>query len=213
MNNFTTQKIEVEIKLVEPNPWNPNLQTDFIFRKEIESIKKFGLLGSILVREVAGIYQILDGEHRWKACKELGYTKIQVETLGEIPDQEAKTLTVLLNNLRGKDDIEKRAEILKQLSDGQLSLLPFTEEEINNEKALFEFDFSQYDKQEKIEKRKIDNTLCFGLTEKERELWNKSLAFAKKEENLSDISLFLKMLEGYLELRCIRDNKGNWKLD
>ena len=201
MNKFTTRKIEVDIKLIEPNPWNPNLQSDFIYQKEIESIKKFGLLGSILVRETAGIYQILDGEHRWKACKELGFTKIQVETIGEIPDEQARTFTILLNNIRGKDNIEKRAELFKQLDEGQLSLLPFTKEEIENEKALFEFDFSQYDKQEKIEQRKTTNTLCFALTENERELWDKAIEEIKKQNSkVNEIEIFLKILKEYLWL-------------
>lgn len=211
MNNFSTVKILANIDDVVPNGFNPNQMSKELFEKEVNSIKELGLMGSILVRDYAGCYQILDGEHRWRACKDLGYTQIQVENLGEIDDNQAKMLTILLNNLRGKDDIEKRAKLFEELNKGQLQLLPFTEEEIENEKALFKFDFSQYDKQEVIPDRIVNNTLCFGLSKEERDLWDKTIQYAKDKEKKTDIQWLMRAINEYLELRISRDNEGNWK--
>lgn len=196
MNNFKTTKQTVPIDHCEPNPWNPNQQSEELFKKEVASIQELGLLGSILVREVAGIYQILDGEHRWKACKKLGYTEIPVESIGEISDTDAKLLTVLMNNLRGKDDLEKRAKIFEELNKGQLQLLPFTDEEIENEKALFKFDFSQYDKQEP-ENRNPNRMINIEVTAEEYELWQKCKDIAKGNGQ-TEVQLLISFTEQYL---------------
>lgn len=198
MNNFSTTKITVPIKNVLPNPWNPNVQSDDIFEKEKKSIEEMGMLGSILVRETAGVYEILDGEHRWKACKELGYTEIPVETIGEIPDNQAKTLTILLNNLRGKDDVLKRAEILKSLDEGQLQLLPFSEEEVENEKKLLDFDFSQYDEQEPVKDRQM--LINVPVSEEEYKVWQTCVDLANKEE-ITPTQLIMRAAEDFLALR------------
>lgn len=212
MNNFTTEKKKVDIKLVRPNPWNPNTMSKEMFEKAKHSLKELGMLGSILVREVCGIYEILDGEHRWKAAKELEYTEITIESLGEIDDQKAKVLTILLNNLKGKDDLEKRAAIFKELNENQMSLLPFTKEEIENEIKLFNFDFSQYARLEKIEERKVTNNVCFGFTEEERQLWNEALLVAKKKDGITnEIQLLMYMLNDYLTIRVFKNDDGSYK--
>lgn len=146
MNKFTTTKKIVPINQITPNRWNPNVQSKEMFAKGKQSVETLGMLGSILVRETAGCYEILDGEHRWRYCLELGYTEVPVETMGEIDDKQAMALTVLINNIHGKDDVEKRAKIFAALDEGQLQLMPFTAEEIENEKNLFKFDFSKYEK-------------------------------------------------------------------
>ena len=146
MDKFTTVQLEVSIEEVFPNPWNCNVQNDKTFEKEIESIKVHGFIVPVLVRKKGEIYEIIDGEHRWRACKALEFTKIKVESLGEIEDAMAKVLTIKLNNLRGQDDIIKRAKILKELNEGQLALLPFERKELEEEIKLLEFDFSQFEK-------------------------------------------------------------------
>lgn len=131
---------------IMPNFWNPNCMSSSMFEKMKQTIEQKGLFGSIICRKYGDKYQILDGEHRMKACKELGYTDLPVECcIDEITDEEVKFWTIHFNNTRGKDDIEKRSKILDQLSQGQIQLLPFTEEEIQHEKDLFKFDFSQYE--------------------------------------------------------------------
>lgn len=142
---FPTIKKMVHIEDVVKNSWNPNVQDDKTFQREINSIKTHGFIDPILVREKDDTYEIIDGEHRWKACLELKYKQIPVESMGKVDDATAKILTIKLNNLRGRDDILKRAQILKELNKGQLKLLPFDSQEIEEELKLLDFDFSQYD--------------------------------------------------------------------
>jgi len=133
-------KIRVEIKNVpiqsiKPNPWNPNKQSEHVFEKEIKSIKKFGYLDPILVRKKKDGYEIIDGEHRWKAAKEIGTLEIPVNDLGEVSDLDAKQLTILMNEIRGKSETGLLSDLMKELEaslgmGGLLDVMPFTEMEI-----------------------------------------------------------------------------------
>lgn len=205
-NKFTSTKLVVPIDKIAPNRWNPNVQSKETFEKTKQSIEKFGLVGSVYVREInhtSADYEILDGEHRWKAAKEMGYTEIPVENLGAITDDQVKVLTVLFNNLRGKDDVEKRAAIFKQLDAGQLQLLPFTAEQIEAEKSLVDFDFSIYDKEETVPARGTSNVLIhLELTKEEKRIWDEACTIAKAKEKLNETQLFMYMLKFYLQLRA-----------
>lgn len=210
MNNFVTKKIEVSIHNIKPNPFNPNFMDAPTFRKEVESIKQLGMIGSIIVRDhiVPGYYEILDGEHRWKAAVELGYTLMQVETIGQIPDSMMKFLTVHLNNLHGKDDIFKRAAILKDLDAGQTQLLPFTTEEIDNEKKLISFDFSQYEREAELPERKFAMVVVLPLNVDEAKVWQaakdelvaRKLITVDNSKKKQDIQAIMKMIEFTLGL-------------
>lgn len=222
MNNFKTEKKEVDIDKVRPNQWNPNVQDKKIFEKEKKSIQDLGFLGSILVRDhaVTGYYEILDGEHRWKACKELGYTKIPVESIGKISDKEAQLLTVLINNLRGKDDIFKRAKILEQLESGQLELLPMTAEEIEHEKRFVQFDFSQYDKEgEEMPEREFGKVIVLPMTDEEGLIWQKAKEemikrkmVSEKNKKKQDVQMAMILIKSFLTL-AIGPSEGKDKFD
>lgn len=143
MDNFTTKTLTVDLAVVRPNPWNPRKQNDFMYRKLVDSIKQNGFIGAAIVREVEGGYEIINGEHRWTACKELGYKQIKVESLGTIDDGLAKLLTISLNNLEGEDDPIERGKLMldiKTNSPSLLELLPFEMSQIESEIGLVNFD-------------------------------------------------------------------------
>jgi len=182
---FTTKQIEPFLTQIEPNPWNPNIQEDAIFNSLKKSIKENGFTCPILIRELGeGKFQIIDGEHRYKACTALGYVKIKAENIGVISDSIAKILTIALNNIRGQDDILKRAEILKALNEGQRSMFPWSEETMKNELALLDFDWDKFNnvELEDMSKQKKDNTACFSLTEAQQVLLKECINFTKKKD-------------------------------
>lgn len=201
MNKFTTTKITVPINHIVPNRWNPNVQSKEMFAKGVNSVKELGMLGSILVRETGGVYEILDGEHRWRYMQELGYTECPVETMGEVSDEMAQTLTILMNNIRGKDDVEKRAKIFEALNEGQLQLLPFTQEEIENEKALFHFDFSKFSDKKEVKERVVNRTFAIALTDDEWEVLQKCLETARNDYKQKDIEWLMEVCKDYLDVR------------
>lgn len=81
-----------------------------------ESIRNAGFLEAnpILARPNGDdTYEIIDGEHRWRAAKELGIRKVPCD-VGEIDDLEANRLRVILNKDRGRLDYFKLSKLLNQ---------------------------------------------------------------------------------------------------
>lgn len=132
-------KVNVQVVPVEklfPNIWNPNRQTDFIFSKEIESIKTHGFVAPILVREIEEGFEIIDGEHRWKAAKQLGFESVAINNMGHVSDSVAKQLTVIMNEVKGKADSSILADLLRDLEkdigkEALLAAMPYSQVELD----------------------------------------------------------------------------------
>jgi ParB/RepB/Spo0J family partition protein len=100
MDEIKGEVLTVDINKCFPNVWNPNEMDEFMYEKEKNSILTFGFLDPITVREIPEGYEIIDGEQRWNAAKDLGYTVISVNNLGNLSDSVAKQLTVIMNELK-----------------------------------------------------------------------------------------------------------------
>jgi ParB family chromosome partitioning protein len=193
---------ELDINKLCENDWNPNTQNELVYKSIKGSIEKHGLLMFPVVRDYVGQYQIIDGEHKWKACKELGYTTIKALVLGdsehEVSDDDAMALTELLNT-RGEDDPIKQAKLIRELqkqNPSQLSLFPYTEKELENKVKLIDFDFSKYDKQEVVEVKR-ERTLAFALSNAEYDLCRHALSLTKKPQTEG----LMVIIKEYLQLR------------
>lgn len=216
--NFVTTKEIVSIDRIVPNRWNPNYMTPDVFAKAKKSVEELGFMGSILVRRInhtSADYEIMDGEHRWKVLKETNATECPVEIIDrDVSDKEAQMLTILLNNLHGKDDIYKRAKILEALDDGQLQLLPFTSEEIENEKKFVQFDFSQYEGDgSNMPERKFAQVVVLQMNNDEAAIWNKAKSSLQergiisndKTKKIADLQMAMFLIKNYL---IIKENKS-----
>lgn len=161
INKFPVEIKKVSVNSVFPNKWNPNIQNDNIYKTLVKSIKELGFIVPVLVREIeVDTYEIIDGEHKWKAANELGYTEIMVASMGKIEDSTAQLLTISMNNIRGNDDVMKRAELLQLIKAGQkplFSLLPMSEKQIEQELALLNFDFSKF---KNIDVEEVEKNRC-----------------------------------------------------
>jgi hypothetical protein len=117
---------------MDVNPWNPNRMTAAMFAKALESIELYGFIDPILVRESGGRYQIIDGEHRWRAGITLGISSFPVVCIDGVDDATAKKLTIVMNELHGQADPQKMGDLLNEiLSDTSLDdllvALPYDE--------------------------------------------------------------------------------------
>jgi hypothetical protein len=198
-HKLVTTKIVVPIDDIYPNQDNPNRMADFMYEKMKTTIEKAGLFGGIIVREYAGAYQIIDGEHRWKACKELGFTELPVENAGEMEDKEASFWLLYFNNTRGKGDILKEAEIIKQLEEGQMTLLPWEDDEIENRKKLVTWSIGDFNEQKEV-KVKTKGVISIVVDTHVVDAWKHALEVGKKDK-LSEQDIIVKMIDEFLVLR------------
>ena len=109
--------IAIRPKDVKENAWNPNVMDAATFEKEILSIQNNGFIDPIKVRELPdGSLEVVDGAHRRRAAIQLGLKKIPAVNLGTIPDEQAKKLTIIANELRGAPEPVLLAALLKDLN-------------------------------------------------------------------------------------------------
>lgn len=107
---------EVSTSQLQPNRWNFNEMTVEEMRSVIESIRRFGRIYPVIVRQLSeDSYEVIDGEHRWIAHRELGLEKIRIKNLGYVPDEIAQELTLILNETRGEPDVQKLSRLVNEL--------------------------------------------------------------------------------------------------
>lgn len=93
---------ELALTQIEPNPFQPRK----VFAQEqleelAESIKTYGLLQPVLVREIGGKYQLISGERRYRASILAGLEKIPA-IVRQIDDKQAAEMA-LVENLARED--------------------------------------------------------------------------------------------------------------
>lgn len=144
--------LRVPIGVVHPNSWNPNKQTDRTYTAERESIRTFGFIDPCLVwphPDREGEWQIIDGEHRWRAAGDEHLTEILVTPLTNLTEAAAKKLTIVLNETRGDADVVLLGALLNdlqaQLGEEEFPLaLPYSEGELAHLLALGTEDWDRF---------------------------------------------------------------------
>ena len=108
----------VKIEDVYPNNWNPNIQDQRTEEATVESNALYGMLDPITVRphpKYENKYEILDGEHRQKACINLEYEEIPVNVVSGLSEDDARKLTIIANEARGFADKVDLSYLLGEL--------------------------------------------------------------------------------------------------
>lgn len=125
--------LQVEVARLRPNPWNTNSVGAQNFEKLKDSIEKLGFFKPILARELdGGQFEILGGEHRWRAAMEQGISTVPVISVGKISDLVAKQMSLVDNERYGEDDqvaLQRLIEEIQSELDYQLSeIAPYDDE-------------------------------------------------------------------------------------
>jgi hypothetical protein len=160
-NDLTIEHLP--IASVEPNPWNPNKQNERQYQAEIESIVQNGFIAPILVRKLDDAFQIVDGEHRWKALRQIAEDGIQAKhnvpnlikdatipaIVLDISETAAKKLTVIMNETRGRADLSDLGALLQEISldlgDDLITGLPYTDGQLKELMGIADFDWDNFD--------------------------------------------------------------------
>jgi hypothetical protein len=125
----------IDVGLVDPNPWNPNEQDEKTFNRLVQEIKDVGFLEPIHVAPYedegtgATRYLIIGGEHRWRAAQAAGMPKIPALLLKHKRFSDLdfqKAMTIRLNALRGKLNKDKMVRLFQDFADR------YSSEEVRN---------------------------------------------------------------------------------
>ena len=93
---------QMDIDLIDPSPYQPRTR----FREEAleelaRSIKASGIIQPLVVRPVAGRFQLIAGERRWRAAQRAGLTKVS-SIVRQVSDELALEMT-LVENIQRED--------------------------------------------------------------------------------------------------------------
>lgn len=111
-NNIKLRSIAVD--KLHPNDWNPNKMTDEEFRELVEEVRRLGRIPKpVIVRPSDDGYEIIDGEHNWRAAKEVGLAEVPCEVV-EIDDFHAMQETYKRNQ-HGRHDPLLEAEMFERM--------------------------------------------------------------------------------------------------
>jgi ParB family chromosome partitioning protein len=93
---------QVPIENIIPSPLQP--RTHFAqgqLDELMESIRQHGIIQPLIVRKVNGMLELIAGERRWRASKELGLTQVPIR-IREATDHEVLEMA-LIENIQRKD--------------------------------------------------------------------------------------------------------------
>lgn len=117
--------MKVDIDLIQPSPYQPRLIFDQEYLKS--EIEKDGLLNDLVVRKHADFYELVDGERRWRALKELGWKSVPVRVI-EADDAKARLSVYKLNKIRENYTIEEEARYFRKLADEGMTPLDISKQ-------------------------------------------------------------------------------------
>jgi len=114
---------------LEPHPENANRMPEALLEKLQLHIERTGRYEPLVVRPVPSPvtrgrvrksqrYQILNGHHRARVLRELGWKRARCD-VWDVDDDEARMLLATLNRLEGRDDPKSRARLVAHLATGR----------------------------------------------------------------------------------------------
>lgn len=166
MKKYTVEDVKagsmfVPIDEIVMNDWNPKVKRSEEYYKVKQSIETNGQVMPVVVRNAKSKdykYEILDGEQRFTAMRDLEFEEVWIVNLGDVPDAEAKSTTIWLEQAVPFDD-NLLGELLVELK-GEVEL-PYTDEEIDLIAGVFPDDGEEDNKNEM---EKLDSGFTkFGL--------------------------------------------------
>ncbi|MBQ2770187.1 MAG: ParB/RepB/Spo0J family partition protein [Clostridia bacterium] len=93
------QLVKLPIDSIRPNPYQPRKQFDPAALEELkDSIRSSGLIQPLVVRKTCGVYELIAGERRLRACKLLGMT--EVPCVVQYAGEETSAILALTENLQ-----------------------------------------------------------------------------------------------------------------
>lgn len=111
------QIVNIDINLIVPNPNQPRkVFTEDSIIKLADSIRQYGIIQPLLVRKINDTYELVAGERRLRASKELGL-KVVPCIITDISELKSAEISIIENLLREDLNIFEQAEAIQALID------------------------------------------------------------------------------------------------
>ncbi len=95
--NDGKRQLEISIKEIRPNPYQPRKTFDEKALKELsESIKEHGIFTALIVRKSVQGYELIAGERRWRAAKLAGLKEVPCVVV-DFSDEQMMEISILEN--------------------------------------------------------------------------------------------------------------------
>ena len=168
-----------------PHPGNPNRMSKANFAKLVRNIQRTSRYEPLVVRpasERQDCFQIINGHHRCRALRELGYKTVDV-VVWDIDDKDADILLATLNHLGGSDVLEKKLALLKRLNQRMQTrelakLLPHTAKQIERLANLKGPAHPDHNSKLKTQNLILANPFVFFVNDQQRKIIDKAVSVA-----------------------------------
>lgn len=183
----------IPIDHIKENAWNPNVLDEEGFKVLVQNIKdkRVGYTQPIEVRETGkDEYEVVDGAHRLRACKEAGLKEIEC-VVSNYDNTQAQLETIAKNKIRGSINLIKAANLISELNH-ELSLEDiekrtfYSKQELKDSLKLLEIpqDF-EMNLQEVARKEELEApvSLNFIVTKEQTEIIEDAIELVCKNEN------------------------------
>ncbi len=179
---MTNQITTIPIEKLTAHPGNPNRMSKRNFVRLVRNIERTGRYEPLVVRRQGDGFQIINGHHRCRALRELGYKSADA-VIWDVNDAEADILLSTLNRLGGSDVLERKVALLDRLNRNMhtrevAKLLPFTRSQIERLKNL-----KVPSAPAKINVKSFAMPMVFFLSDAQQKIVAKALASTRENQN------------------------------
>ena len=190
--------------------WNYKQNSEEMAFKLVANMKRNGQIENLLVRKLkGGKYEVVNGNHRMDALKQIGCTRAVCYDLGDIDDQEAYRISIETNETKFAVDQVQLAKLIADITkavpvEELLASFPYNQEEIDNYLKMNTFDWNQMEvtgdesKGEEDQQGKVISFQCEPPLVEAWEEW-KHRCRTLHPELITDESLFLQAIKAALD--------------
>ena len=112
-----TQIVTIEISKILPNPNQPRkIFSEISILKLADSISQFGVIQPLTVRKTGQLYELVAGERRLRAAKELGWKSVPC-IISDITEERSAQISIIENLIREDLNIFEQALAIETLID------------------------------------------------------------------------------------------------
>lgn len=191
--------VSIEIDKLALASWNYKTENEELVEKLKNNIKLNGQIENIIVRELdTGFFEVVNGNHRLIAMKDLKIDKVVCYNLGKVSDAKAKRIAVETNETKFPADNIKLAETIKEILldftiDDIAFTMPYTKDDIENFNKMLEFSWDEVGAGSPQEEGEDFETIKLTLPREVAEQFKTQITRFKKilnpnEKNLDDLS-------------------------